>query len=278
MVKLVDDADPQVRMQLTYTLGEWDDPQAGTALGRLALEADGDRFVLGAVMSSVNKRNLDSMLMTVLTGGPDSSPPVALADNLLRLANAVGDSKTFVALLHKVSTPRNGRYAPWQFGALAGLLDALDQRNSSLAKLQREGDEEVKATVRQLGALFAAARETASNSQTSPAERLQAIRLLGREANHQQEDLDALANLLIPQTPPELQSGVIASLGRLREPGVPEHLLRGWKGYGPALRAQALDVLLSREEWLRPLLDALERQQVPSLRDRCRTPPALIAT
>jgi putative heme-binding domain-containing protein len=262
MVKLVDDADPQVRMQLAYTLGEWDDPQAGTALGRLALAEGGDRFLLGAVMSSVNKRNLDSMLMTVLAGGPHSSPPVALADNLLRLANALGGTKTFVALLRKVSTRENGRYAPWQFGALAGLLDALDQRNSSLAKLQRDGDEEVKTTIRQLGGLFAAARETVSNSQMSQAERLQAIRLLGREAEHHQEDLDALASLLIPQTPPEMQSGVIASLGRLREPRVPESLLRGWKSYGPALRAQALDVLLSREEWLRPLLDALERQQV----------------
>src|SRR5207245_9457516 len=114
----------------------------------------------------------------------------------------------------------------------------------------------------QLAGLFAAARETASNSQTTQADRLQAIRLLGREANHHQGDVDALASLLVPQTPPEVQSGVIAALGRLREPSVPENILRGWKSYGPALRAPALDVLLSREEWLRPLLDALERQQI----------------
>src|SRR5262249_26184271 len=32
LVKHVSDPDPQARLQLAYTLGEWDDPQAGRAL------------------------------------------------------------------------------------------------------------------------------------------------------------------------------------------------------------------------------------------------------
>jgi putative heme-binding domain-containing protein len=41
-----------------------------------------------------------------------------------------------------------------------------------------------------------------------------------------------------------------------------ELLLEPWRGYGPARRAQVLDVLLSREAWIEKLLSALEAQQV----------------
>ncbi len=262
MIPLLDDADPQVRMQLAYTLGEWDDPQAGPALGRLALQAAGDRFLLAAVVSSVNKNNLHSLLVTVFEGGQSGPPPAALTESLLRLANALGDAKTFATLLRKVSRPENGRYAAWQFAALAGLLDALDQRNSSLAKLEQQGDEELTTAVRQLVKLFDAARATVSNTQAPVAERLQALRLLARGPDRRQEDLAGLAGLLIPQTGEEMQSGIVAGLGRLRDSSVPQLLLRGWKSYSPALRSQVLDVLLARQDWLRALLDALERKQI----------------
>jgi hypothetical protein len=130
------------------------------------------------------------------------------------------------------------------------LLDALDQRNASLAKMEREAEPEVKAAVRQVAKLFAAARATAMDTQAPQAERLQAVRVLGRGPDHRPEDLALLVRLLVPQTPEELQAGVITSLGHLREGIVPELLLRGWKGYGPALRSQILDLLLGREERL----------------------------
>jgi putative membrane-bound dehydrogenase-like protein len=264
VVRLLEDADPQVRMQLAYTLGEWDNPQAGQALGRLGLQAAGDRFLSAAVMSSANKKNLDSLLLTVLAGGPNSRPPALFAENLLSLAKSLGGAGTFVTLLHKVSTPANSRYASWQFGALAGLLDTLDQRNTSLVNLEQEGEEGVKAAVRQLARLFEAARAIAVDAQAPEADRLQALRLLGRGPDRRQEDLETLASFLVPQTPEELQAGAVASLAQLREPKVAELLLRGWKGYGPALRGQVLDLLLSRADRLPALLDALERKQILS--------------
>jgi putative membrane-bound dehydrogenase-like protein len=265
LVKLVDDSDPQVRMQLAYTLGEWHDPQAGVALGRLALQATDDRVFLAAIMSSVNKKNLDSLLVTVLTHENGSAaPPAALAENLLRLANTLGDPHIFVTLLRKVGSPENSRYAAWQFAALAGLLDTLDQRNASLAKMEQEAEPELKGAIRQVAKLFDAARATAVDAQAPQADRLQALRVLGRGPDHHLEELVVLVRLLVPQTPEQLQAGVIASLGHLREPVVPELLLRGWKGYGPALRAQVLDALMIREDRLKALLDALEHKQILS--------------
>ena len=40
--RLADDPDPQVQMQLAYSLGEWKDPRAGCLLGKLAVRLQGD--------------------------------------------------------------------------------------------------------------------------------------------------------------------------------------------------------------------------------------------
>src|SRR5262249_708250 len=150
LLKLVTDADPAVRMQLAYTLGEWDDARAGDALGQLALRDADDRFLSAAVISSVNRKNLDRVLATVMTGSRQTPPPAALVENLLRMANALEHTAALTTLLKAVATPQQGKYAAWQFTALAGLLDALDQRNTPLTKLRDEGSDEQKAAMKQL--------------------------------------------------------------------------------------------------------------------------------
>src|SRR5262249_55880415 len=67
---------------------------------------------------------------------------------------------------------------------------------------------------------------------------------------------------LHPATPGDLQAAAVAALGRLRDPAVPEELLRHWKGYGPPLRSQVLDVLLPREDGLKAVLTAVENKRV----------------
>jgi len=262
LVKRVGDADPQVRMQLAYTLGEWTDARAGEALGQLALRDAGDRFLTAAVMSSVNRQNLDRVLLTVMKSGEKTPPPAALVESLLRMANAVGDTKAMVALLAAIGTAEKGRYAPWQFTVLAGLLDSLDERGTPLSRLSKENNAELTAALKQVAKLFGAARTMMANKRAAMADKLRCIRLLGRGLDHQQEDVTVLANLLVPQTADELQAAAIAALGRLRTPQVPQLLLRGWNGYAPARRNQTLDILFVREEWLTATLEAIQRKQI----------------
>jgi putative membrane-bound dehydrogenase-like protein len=264
LFKLANDADPQVRLQLAYTLGEWDHPQAGTVLAELAIKNAGDRFISAAVMSSITKRNLGTVLLTVLQRTQKAAPSATLVENLLRLASAMNDDKSLIALLTAVGTPTKDQYEPWQSSALAGLLDALEQRNVSLAKLHQDGNPDLKAAVLKLDGLFQAARAVIAKPRAAQDEQLTALRLLGRGLDRQKEDLDQLAGLLTPQTAGETQAAAIAALGRLRSPQVPEALLRGWKGYGPALRSQAFDVLMRRPEWLLATLDAIDRKQLAS--------------
>jgi putative membrane-bound dehydrogenase-like protein len=262
LVKLTADPDPAVRLQLAYTLGEWDDPRAGRALGQLALADTGDRYLLAAVMSSVAKNKLPAVLEIVLEESDTKPPPPALIESLVRMAAAVQEPATLSRLLRVVAAPRKGKYAAWQFTAVAGLLDTLDQRNSSLADLAR-GDDGQKAALRQaLAGIFAAARAAVLDKEASRSEQVLAVRLLGRGLDRRAEDIKILEGLLLPQTANDLQAAAVAALGQLRDPRVPELLLRGWKGYGPALRSQVLDILSRRDDWMKAALDAVERKQV----------------
>jgi putative membrane-bound dehydrogenase-like protein len=262
VLKLVDDPDPQVRMQVAYSLGEWDDARAGQALGRLALDAAGDPYLQTAVLSSVNAKNLEPILLAVLARSKKNGPPASLVENLMRMATAQGNTRATITLLDAVAKPDQGRYAPWQFATLAGLLDVLDQRNSSLAAMAKTASPEMQAALKRVTALFETARARAADPKAAKTDRRLAIRLLGRGVSHRQDDRQQLASLLTPQTPDELQTAAAASLGRLRDAGVPDTLLHGWKAYGPAMRGQVLDVLLGRPEWVTAVLDAIERKQV----------------
>src|SRR5262249_14148102 len=110
--------------------------------------------------------------------------------------------------------------------------------------------------------LFTAARKTLTDKKADKSDLLLAIRLLGRGLDRQAEDASTLAALLVPQTPDDVQAAAVTALGKLRDPKISEVLLRGWKGYGPGLRAGVLDTLFRRDDWLRAALDAIEKKQI----------------
>ena len=88
------------------------------------------------------------------------------------------------------------------------------------------------------------------------------MRLLGRSTDKTESDMALLSRLLDPRQPPELQTAAVVALGRLRHDSVPGRLLVGWRSHSPALRGQILDVLLSRADWTKSLLAAVEDQQI----------------
>jgi putative membrane-bound dehydrogenase-like protein len=255
LLKLVDDPDPQVRLQLACTLGEWDDPEAGKALGKIAVRDAGDPYLMAAVMSSISAGNLDDVLLGALETG---TPPVVV-QNLLRLASAFGKSRALVTLLGRVTAPEKNGFAPWQYAALAGLLDTA---GPSISKLVKEGDSELQEALKKVHKVVGMARLKASDPKVAPVERALAIGLLGRGIGDPEEDRNLLAGLLIPQEPDQVQAAAVEMLGKLGEATVPKLLLRGWKGHAPTLRSQVLDVLLRRDDWAGAVLGAIEKKQV----------------
>src|SRR6516225_5413424 len=87
--------------------------------------------------------------------------------------------------------------------------------------------------------------------------RIAAVPLLGRDADQQVADIDQLDILLAPQVPAELRQAALRALGKLQHDKVAQVLLSRWNQLSPASRAQALDILMSRESFLSELLTAV---------------------
>ncbi len=256
ILALAEDADMQVQLQRAYSLGQWKDPRAGKALGALAVRYQDDRFMTAAVLSSVTPDNLFEIVSTVLSTDAGKEPPAALLEPLVGLASTLDDDRTLAASLLKIGQPAaDGKYAAWQLTALAGLLDALDRRNTSWEKYDPR---------QALAKIFEYARATVADENAPEDDRLRAARLLGRSAAQREADIASLVALLVPQSSAALQTAVVDALGRIDNDAVPRALLAKWKSHTPALRSEILEVLLSRGHWVEILLEAISSKQVPA--------------
>src|SRR5262249_35909048 len=76
------------------------------------------------------------------------------------------------------------------------------------------------------------------------------------------EGADEILGLITPRTSPELSRGLLEALGRSEVAGVGSAIIRHLGSGTPTARGEAVRVLLSRVDWTRPLLDALETGKV----------------
>ena len=263
LLERTDDPEVRVRYQLAFSLGELSDARAGEALATLALRDSDQDQVLTAVLSSA-PRHIRQLLRLVFEAGETSPPSADLVARLVGLAAAQHDEAALLPPLVAVSQGRNGQFALWQMTALAGFLDALDRQGVSLPKFRSQAGIEMQTAVQRLSDLFGYARGQADASWAirEAATAIAATRLLGRGLDHRQEDLRRLHELLRPQIPPAVQTAALAALKQHSDANIGELLLQGWRGYGPALREEVGNVLLSRQEWTSQLLEALQSERL----------------
>lgn len=262
LLKRVDDADPQVQLQLACTLGEIDSPDVGRALGELAQNAKGDRFLFAAAMSSINKQNLPGVLTSVLNRADGREPNGNFLEQLLALASAYGDQAVVHKLLEQATTATDGKFAAWQFGAVRTLLETLARQNKSLAELTSSKDPQIQTVVVQLRKLLLVAVERAKDTTIPVLERVSCIHILGRDTANQTHELATLADLLEPTWPSDIRSAAAESLyqsGSVVAPGI---LVEFWKSYSPTLRGQVLDLMLSRPATAELLVAAIEQEAI----------------
>src|SRR5207248_2295917 len=93
-----------------------------------------DPFLAAAVMSSIHPKNIGRVLGGVLSAAGTKGPPANLSRQLLKLAVTMDEGGSLAPALKVVTTPREGKYAPWQMAALAGVMDALERRGQTIAK------------------------------------------------------------------------------------------------------------------------------------------------
>jgi putative membrane-bound dehydrogenase-like protein len=260
LLKVGDDPSLRVRYQCAFTLGEWNDPRAGEGLVKLAIrDADNPQMQI-AILSSAS-RHARTMLESAVTAR-FGQVPASLLEQLLSLAIQMNDDSALVKPLRALTNPGDGPLDAWRLGAVAGFLDGVERRDGSLAVFQQKASPELKQALQELERPLVRAREMALNANATEADRLAVVRLLGRGATGQTEDIDGLSALLQPQISPSLQRAALANLARTKGARSAEILLLGWKSYGPGTRTEVLNILLSRPEWIGKLLEALESGQV----------------
>lgn len=243
----VNDRDPQVRMQIAYALGEYQDQKVAKALARLILEHADDPHLVAAALSSLNRSNVLTVLRTI-SPVADNDPPLArVVEQVVTTAVAVADTpQTQSEIVALLQPNQKGQYHHWQWTVLEGLLNAKTQLTASSAT-----------------AMLEAASAQAADEEVPTGDRLSAIRVLGRADKRLQSDLILLGKFLDPQRSLELQSTALATLRRIPDDRVAGVLLANWKSHTPSLKAPMLDILLSRPAWQKQLLAAIEKKDVP---------------
>lgn len=252
VLKLANDDDPKVRLQVAFSLGQAPSEVAATGLAAIAKRDGADVWFRTAVLSSV-ANSADAML-TKLVEDRDfaSSSPGRLI--LQSLAQVVGVRKEPAELERalKVMTDENlpARVQPTLF---SGLGDGLRRRGQSLGQLAQ--DREFPAHS-QLAALFERSQKVALDDKQPLDQRVAAVQFLGFGTLDQVGEV--LSKVLDPRQPTAIQLAAIRALSSFRGANVAEIMIAPWQKYTPGVRAEVVEALASREDRIGPFLSAIE--------------------
>jgi putative heme-binding domain-containing protein len=250
--QLLEDPSPAVRLQLACTLGEYDTPEAGDALARIAKQSADDPFLSAAIGSSL-PRHKKAVLARVLDDAALTSSP--LFHQLAQMAIAEKDLDTVAALLDRACGDDSASRV-----ALARVADVLATRGLSAEQLAGTGDRAAR-----LEHALTRGAALAANTSATEVDRLEGVNLLGRINQRRAEDLRVAVSLLSTTTPADLQLAALRAAARCatgsEDSSLPSKLLEHWSTLSPALRGAVADTLLPRESW------ALALAQSPAARD-----------
>ena len=262
--KLVDDSSEiVVRYQLALTLGEWTNANVGPALGKLLVRDINDQWMRAAVLSSSTR--MPGEVLRAVFETPASAPHRSeLISELIATAAGEGTSESLESLITTVTPSDDQHLESWQLGALSSLMDGLERKNVTLAQAARE-----KAALNsRLNLVFDWAEKLSTDAKASERLRESAIHLLGRRTGKEDTDLKIIGDLLEPSVSLRLQKAALAVLKRNRTAQVPTLVMSHWNTMSPTLRQAGLELLLSRDEWTKQLLTAMQsgtvnRNQLP---------------
>jgi putative heme-binding domain-containing protein len=140
---------------------------------------------------------------------------------------------------------------------LLGLGQGLARRGQNLHTLLKATHPALAHRLRQL---LREACTTVTDSRLEVGRRQEAVELLA--LGDFTAAREPLANLLDPRQPPALQLVAVRVLAGFPDFRVPGLLLAGWPTHSPAIRAEVVQALLGRPQWLGALLDALEKRRL----------------
>lgn len=256
LLAMTNDEDLRVRYQLAFTLGEVAGPQRSKALAALARRDAADRWIKLAVQSSIGDGA--GALLAELAADKSFRGAEPGLGWLRDLAAQIGKQQRaddIASLLQTLKT-----LPPDEKSAVQAIVQGVAAKADSKLNQQiaaatgGRADELTKE-------LLASSAAIAADAKRPAPERAAAAQLLRLGTFAAQKD--ALAVLLEPQEPGEVQSAALATLATFEAPDVANLLLDRWTRLSPRVRTQAADVLFSRGHWLLALLSKVENGDIP---------------
>ncbi len=248
------DSDPQIQLQLLYTLGEWDDAAAAKLLGQLLLRYRSDSYLRAAAISSLNQSNLATVFEVV-------RPQLAeeATENILRpLIGSffrMADAKQQDVVLREILG--EGRAQPvkaWQLDALAEWLDTICRPDGTASAMlaQLPSGTSIEGILRK-------ARDWLSDPTATEQQKRYALRLLMTSDLGTQDDLVLVAQLLSPEQTPLIQSYAVSALERRGDSAAIEQLLAELNTRAPERRALLLESIFRLPRGPAMLLEKIEQ-------------------
>lgn len=238
ILALVDDPEPQVRLQVGFAIGESRQWDQAAALARIVRDNPDDTWIHSAVLSS-----------SAHCGGKLFAALAADARHRRfqrRLLTAVGAQNQAADVARAID-------------ALAGIDDvasALPLANALGEGLKRAGNTLAVADKRgQLKVLLERTPRIAGDATQHESLRRAAVEALVHHPYA--EAAPVLLMLLEPSQPPALQLAAIDALGAFSDPRLGAELLKRLETLSPAARSRALDVILQRTERIETLWVAI---------------------
>jgi putative membrane-bound dehydrogenase-like protein len=281
------DESPRVQLQLVLSLGQFPESVSMGPMAKILARYPDDRWFRTAVLSSSQGSGV-RMLETLLgqdrsasASGPagpffEKAGAAKFLDQLAAVIGARNDKDETGRFIRLLAEEKRLRNEQLQVAGLEGLARGMNlstvrrlqlpAAERSLTQLLARGSEEVKGAARavarhfEIKALIDSAVRQSADARTPPEQRKQAIQFLATGSFPVVRPV--FERLLAAERDPDLISLTIRSLASFEDSSVGPMLLARWAGWTPEVRKSALDALLSRNDRIVLLLDAIERRQV----------------
>ena len=266
-LEMVSDSSPKVRMQLALSLGEVEGKEAAMALALLAQRDGKDPFVQAAVLSSAT-RHLNDLTQILVEHNRLGLVDPAILWGCMEMAMSLGQRSVMGPLmqemLHVGKKPSHTTFSDWSKFFLTAT-----QRRFDLSSLGRGEDELAQCWRRSTGmgedSVLSHALHILEDRGMSLEHRVAAVGLLMHPLNQHENASDLLRRWLDSREDPLVQEAMIQTSQRHHDPQVAAVLLDSWQGLSPKLRQKVMDTIMTRDDWVKLLLDRLEAGMTLSL-------------
>jgi putative membrane-bound dehydrogenase-like protein len=247
LASLASDSSPDVRYQLAFTLGETKKTDRIKLLAQIIKQTPDDKWIQAAVFSSLAQGAGE--MFSIAAADPqfrDSGKDfLRQLVELIGAKNNAAEVKNVIDYLSSVNDPA------LSFAAVRGLGKGLERAGTSLSAVDKDG---------KMSALLNSADEVVSDPKADPKQRVQAIQLLGETSfDKAGEKLLSLLNLNEPEA---VQLAALSTVAKFNNAKIATDLTNRWASLTPRVRAEALNVMLSRPQRAVVLLNAVQNKVV----------------